>query len=218
MMNRDLDTVSSSAVKRIIAATTVFAVLCTATPAGAGGPVTSDPVIKGFEAAFDLQPSRSAKQANVICIQGQFIGTSAASALSRSRLFAGHPVPVVARFSMVDAHASGRGALEMALEFRFPDGSLQHMAMLDTPLFVPAQPATFSEMIKAVKPDPSTGEPDQSRLHDFLDSHPDAFAQWQFGAVTEPISNYANSPYFSIHTFRFIDTDGRTHFVRWRFI
>jgi catalase len=107
---------------------------------------------------------------------------------------------------------------EMALEFRLPDGSLQHMAMLNTPVFVAAQPLTFNEMIKAVKPDPTTGEPDQGRLREFLNSHPDAFAQWNFLAAAGPSPSYANSPYFSVHTFRFIAADGRTHFVRWRFI
>jgi catalase len=106
----------------------------------------------------------------------------------------------------------------MALEFRVPDGSRQHMARLNTPLLVAAQPVTFAQMVKAMKPDPGTGEPDPGRLHDFLDLHPDAFAQWTFGEVADPTSSYANSPYFSIHAYRFIDTLGRTHSVRWRFM
>ena len=106
----------------------------------------------------------------------------------------------------------------MELALRLPDGSQQHMAMLNTPTFVAADPITFSEMIRAVKPDPSTGQPDEGRLRNFLASHPDAFAASNFLTAMATADNYANSTYFSIHTFRFIDASGRTHFVRWRFI
>ena len=204
---------------RLLVAATSFAVLALATSrAFAVEPVTADRIINTFEDTFDLHPGQLASRANTVCVQGEFVGTSAASALSRSRLFGGHPITVVGRFSLVGGNASGRRAREMALEFRLPDGSLQHMAMLDTPVFVAAQPLTFNEMIKAVKPDPSTGQPDEGRLRDFLDSHPDAFAQWNFLAATDPAPSYADSAYFSMHTFRFIDADGRTHFVRWRFV
>jgi catalase len=146
---------------------------------------------------------------------GQFVGTSVASALSRSALFAQVPVPVIARFS---AARNARGAREMELEFRLSDGSLQHMAMLNTPVFGTADPVTFGEMIVAAKPDPYTGRPDLQRLRDFSAAHPDAFAQTNFVTSIDPSSSYAGSTYFSIHTFRFIDDEGRTHFVRWRFV
>ena len=204
---------------RLLAAATILALLVLATTATfAGESATTDQVINTFEDTFDVHPGHRASHANTMCVQGDFVGTSAASALSRSRLFGGPPVTVVGRFSVIGGHAGGSSARELALEFRLPDGSLQHMAMLNTPVFVAAQPLTFNEMIKAVKPDPSTGQPDEGKLRDFLDSHPDAFAHWNFLAATDPTPGYANSAYFSIHTFRFIDADGRTHFVRWRFV
>ena len=204
---------------RALRATTLFAPLLLAMmTAFAGDPLITDQIINRFEDTFDAHPGQAASHANTLCVQGGFVGTPAASALSRSGLFGGEAVPVVAQFSVIGGNAGGRGALEMALEFRLPDGGLQHMAVLNTPVFVAAQPLTFNEMIEAVKLDPRTGQPDRGRLRAFLESHPDAFAQRNFRAATDPTPNYADSAYFSIHTFRFIDTDGRTHFVRWRFI
>jgi catalase len=66
-----------------------------------------------------------------MCALGEFVGMSEAAASSRSPLFSGDAVPVVARFSLAggdpnapDAEKSPRG---MALEFRLPNRSLQHM-------------------------------------------------------------------------------------------
>jgi catalase len=106
----------------------------------------------------------------------------------------------------------------MELEFRLPGGSLQHMAMLNTPLFGTSDPATFGEMIVVAKPDPNTGLPDVRKLHEFLAAHPGAFAQSNFVTATDAPSGYASPAYFSIHTFRFIDAEGHTRFVRWRFL
>jgi catalase len=141
-----------------------------------------------------------------------------ASALSRSALFAQIPIPVVVRFSVPHGNPNSRNARQMELEFRLPGGSVQHMAMLSTPLFGTSDAVTFGEMIVAVKPNPNTGEPDLQRLQEFLAAHPDAFAQSNFVTDTDPPSSFASSAYFSIHTLRFIDAEGRTRFVRWRFL
>ena len=222
IMNPNLKTLSRFAVTCSIAvriaAAAISAALVATTAAGAGEAFTPQQVIQAFEDTFDVHPGQRRNHPDTICARGEFVSTSAASVLSRSRLFAGYPLPVVARFSVIGGDARAERARELALEFRLPDGSLQHMAMLNTPVFVPSEPLTFNEMIKAVKPAASTGEPDQERLHDFLRLHPDAFARSNFLAAADPSPGYASSPYFSIHTFRFIDAAGRTHFVRWRFL
>jgi catalase len=106
----------------------------------------------------------------------------------------------------------------MALEFHLPDGSRQHMTMLNTPVFGAANPSTFNDMILASKPDPKTGKPDPQKLHEFLASHPDALAQSNFLTSNNPPESYANSAFYSIHTFKFIDAGGGVHPVKWRFI
>jgi len=113
---------------------------------------------------------------------------------------------------------TARNARGLAIEFRLPDGSRQHMTMLNTPVFGAAQAATFNDMIIAGKPDPKTGKPDPQKLRDFLASHPDAMAQADFLSAHNPPANYFNSAFYSVHTFKFIDAKRVEHLVRWRFI
>jgi hypothetical protein len=104
---------------RALRATTLFAPLLLAMiTAFAGDPLITNQIINRFEDTFDAHPGQAASHANTLCVQGGFVGTPAASALSRSGLFGGEAVPVVAQFSVIGGNAGGRGALEMALEFR----------------------------------------------------------------------------------------------------
>ena len=48
----------------------------------------------------------------------------------------------------------------MALESRLPHGSLQHMTMINTPMFFAAVPRTFLDKMLTLTPDPTTGKPD----------------------------------------------------------
>jgi catalase len=131
-------------------------------------------------------------------------------------------VPVVARFSLAggdpkasDTEKNPRG---MALEFALPDGRLHHMTMINTPMFFAAMPRTFLDKMKALKPDPATGKPDPEALKAFQASHPDNLGQAQFWADNNPPTSNATSSYFGIHTFKFVNRDGKTTLVRFRFI
>jgi catalase len=55
-------------------------------------------------------------------------------------------------------------------------------------------------------------------LRTFFASHPDAVAQAKFLTLNNPPESYANSAYYGIHTFIFIDAAGARHAVKWRFI
>ena len=180
--------------------------------------VTPSEVINSFEETFNVHPEQGTSHATSICARGEFLGTAAASALSRSSLFAPRPVPVIAKYSVTGTDQGSRTAREMALEFHLPDGSVQDMVMLDTPKIGAADPIAFREMIAAAKPDATTGRPDPGRLLHLVAARPDAFAPSNFQTASDPPYSYANSAYYSIHTFRFINAQDRIHFVRWRFI
>jgi catalase len=184
--------------------------------------VTVDQAVTAIEGTFGVTPGERRNHTKGTCATGEFVGTSAAAAYSRSALFSGKPVPVVARFSLAggnpkapDTAKSPRG---MALEFKLPDGSLQHMTMLNTPVFGAAQPKTFLDLMIATKPDPATGKPDPEKIKTFKASHPDNLAQATFLASNNPPTSYANSAYFGIHTFKFINRADKTTLVRWRFV
>jgi len=199
-------------------------VLALTAPPGmaAEGAVTADQAVNAIEAVFGVTPGARRNHTKGTCAAGEFVGVPKAAAYSRSPLFSGRAVPVVARFSLAggnprapDTAKSPRG---MALEFNLPGGGLQHMTMLNTPLFGAAQPRTFVDLMVAMKPDPATGKPDPEKMKAFKASHPDNLAQADFLAHNNPPASYASSAYFGIHTFKFVNRDGKTTLVRWRFV
>src|SRR6267154_4427228 len=126
--------------------------------------VTAPQMIDAFEGTFGVHPGQRRNHIKGTCAVGEFVGTSDAAALSRSILFSGKTIPVIARFSLgggnpevPDAAPAPRG---MALEFHPPGGALQHITMINVPIFAAASPASFRDAILAAKPDPNTGQPD----------------------------------------------------------
>jgi catalase len=175
--------------------------------------VTAEEVVTALEGAYGVHPGERRNHTKGTCALGTFVGMAEAVVYSRSSLFSGHSVPVIARFSLAggnpeapDAEKSPRG---MALEFRLPNGGLQHMTMINTPMFFAAVPPTFLDKMRALKPDPATGKPDPETFKAFLDGHPDNRGQAEFLANNNPPKSYANSAYYGIHTFKFINRDNK---------
>lgn len=184
--------------------------------------VTADQVVFALESTFGVTPGERRNHTKGTCALGEFVGRPEAAVYSRSALFSGQPVPVIARFSLAGGNPkapdTAKTARGMALEFKLPDGSLQHMTMLNTPVFGAARPQTFLDLLVAMKPDPATGKPDPEKIKAFKASHPDNWAQAEFLSTNNPPPSYANSRYFGIHTFKFINRDHKTTLVRWRFV
>jgi catalase len=183
--------------------------------------VSAGQVQAALEKAYGVHAGQRRNHTKGTCALGEFVGAPAVGAYSRSSLFSGQPVPVVARFSLAggdprasDLEKSPRG---MALELRLPGGSLQHMTMIDTPVFFASVPRTFLDKMVALIPDPKTDKPDPASLAAFVASHPDAVAQSKLLASRNPPASYADDSYFGIHTFKLVNRGGVTTLVRWRF-
>src|SRR6185369_2515392 len=184
--------------------------------------VTAPQMIDAFEGTFGVHPGQRRNHIKGTCAAGEFVGTPDAAALSRSALFSGKAIPVVARFSLgggspevPDAAPAPRG---MALEFHLPGGALQHITMIDVPIFGATSPASFRDAILAAKPDPKTGQPDPEKLKAYAAAHPDAMALTTLASHHTPTANYYQTTFFSIHTFKFLDAKGTAHLVKWRFV
>jgi catalase len=184
--------------------------------------VTAQQVVDGFEKNFGVHQGERRNHTKGVCALGEFVGDKEAAKLSRSALFSGQAVPVVARFSVAGGNPkvpdTAKNARGMALEFRLPGDKLQHITMINTPIFGAATPQTFFDNIVATRPDPATGKPDPAKVKAFLASHPDAVAQSEFLQKNNPPVSFANSAYFGIHTFKFIDAGGKATLVRWEFV
>lgn len=62
--------------------------------------ITAPQMIDAFEGTFGVHPGQRRNHVKGTCAAGEFVGTADAAALSRSALFSGKPVPVIARFSL----------------------------------------------------------------------------------------------------------------------
>lgn len=126
--------------------------------------VTAPRVVQALEATFGVHQGERRNHIKGTCAVGEFTATAEAARYSRSTLFSGQAVPVIARFSLAggnpkapDVAQSARG---MALQFKLPKGQLHQMSMLNTPMFGAAHPGTFLDLTEAQRPDPATGKPD----------------------------------------------------------
>ncbi len=121
-------------------------------------------VVEALQGVYGSHPGFRKNHAKGTCATGSFVSLPETASYSRSELFSGATVPVVARFSIgggnPDAPDAGKGPRGMALEFQFADGNKQHMTMINTPIFFAIVPKTFLDNLLAAMPDPKTGTPD----------------------------------------------------------
>ncbi|SDY57343.1 catalase family peroxidase [Nitrosomonas halophila] len=184
--------------------------------------VTAEQVVTAMERAFGVHPGERRNHIKGTCAAGEFVGLPSARDYTRSPLFSSKPLPVVARFSLPGGNPkipdTARTPRGLALQIRLPDGSLQHMTMLNTPVFGAATPQTFLNAIVAKQPDPATGKPDPDKIKRFRANHPDSLPQTDFLASHNPPVSWSNSSYFGIHAFKFINDAHQSTLVRWRFV
>lgn len=138
--------------------------------------VSADQVVTAIEGTFGVTPGERRNHAKGTCANGEFVGSPEAAAYSKSGLFSGKSIPVIARFSLSGGNPkapdTAKSARGMALQFKLTEGGLQHMTMLNTPVFGAMQPRTFLDLMVATKPDPATGKPDPEKIKAFKASHP----------------------------------------------
>jgi catalase len=122
---------------------------------------------------------------------------------------------VTARFSngggdpnIPDYAREGRG---LAVKFYLPDGGKTDLVSLSLPCFFVRTPEDFLSFTQA-RMDP------EQLMPDWLGAHPEALTAIQAALSADPPASYATCVYNSIHSFRWIDADGGTRFVRYRWV
>ncbi|MGZ3410305.1 MAG: catalase family peroxidase [Xanthobacteraceae bacterium] len=183
---------------------------------------TASAVANALEGAYGTHRGQRRNHTKGIGALGTFVGSPEAAVYSRSGLFSGQTIDVVARFSLAggdpqasDTEKSPRG---LGLEFRLPNGALHHMTMIHTPMFFAAVPGTFLDKFVALTPDPATGKPDPEKFKAFMARHPDNAGQAKFLEQNNPPPSYANCAFYGIHTFKFLDRENNVTLVRFRFV
>jgi Catalase len=91
-------------------------------PALADEQVTPNALVTALEQVYGVHPGQRRNHTKGTCATGSFVGLPEATSYSRSALFSGATIPVVARFSLgggnPDAPDAGKGPRGMALEFK----------------------------------------------------------------------------------------------------
>src|ERR1700694_2399163 len=187
-----------------------------------GEELVATAVNDALEGAYGRHEGKRRNHTKGLGAVGYFVGAKEAAELSRSGLFAGDRIEVIARFSTAGGHPaasdSERSPRGIGLEFRLKSGALQHMTMIHTPMFFARTPSTFLDKFLALAKDVQTGKADPGKLAAFMKQHPDQAAQFHFLETNNPPASYANTAFYGIHTFRFIDHNARSTNVRWRFM
>jgi catalase len=158
---------------------------------------------------------------------GYFEAYDSAADITKASLFAkkGKRTPVFLRFSTV---AGSRGSADTPRDVRgfavkfYTDEGVWDLVGNNIPIFFIQDAIKFPDLIHAVKPEPHNEIPQAQSAHDTF---------WDFASLTPEITHmlmwvmsdraiprsFAMMEGFGIHTFRFINAQGVSHFVKFHF-
>jgi catalase len=183
------------------------------------GALTPGKFVDGFEEVNGLHPGFRRFHPKGVCVSGYFTSNGQGVALSRARVFESGQVPVLGRFSlgaglpdMPDGPDVARG---LGLQFAAADGEPWRMTMINVPVFPFRTPDAFYEQMLASKPDPQTGKPDPEKMKAFLARHPATLKALTLIKAHSAGSGFADSTFFALHAFRFVNAAGESTLVRW---
>jgi catalase len=186
------------------------------------GEQVSERLVESINAAYGVHPGHRAAHAKGVLCAATFDPTPAAAGLSRAAHFAGPRVRAHVRFSngsgdpaAPDGARDGRG---MAVKFYLPDATTTDIVAISLPAFFARTPEDLLAFNEMRRVDPATGEPDLTKVGEYLGAHPEAMPAVT-AAMTHPIpSSYAALTYHSLHAFGFVAADGAIRFARYHLV
>jgi len=155
---------------------------------------------------------------------GFFEVTEALADTTSAHLFQkkGNRVPVFVRFSTV---AGNKGSMDLARDVRgfavkfYTEEGNWDLVGNNIPVFFIQDPIKFPDLVHAVKDEPDRGFPQAQSAHDnfwdFISLMPESMhmVMWQMSDRTIPRS-FRFMQGFGVHTFRFVNAEGRSTFVK----
>jgi catalase len=186
------------------------------------GALTPERFADGFQRVDGVYSGFRLNHAKGVCVSGSFESNSRGTRLSKAVVFKAGRIPVIGRFSLsggnpyvADEPETVRG---LGLLFKLPDGEEWRTAMINTPVFVVNTPQAFFDRLVATQPDPKTGKPDPKKIAAFLASHPETVQATKIIQSHPVSSGFANSTYYGLNTFWFMDVSGTSIPVRWSMV
>lgn len=169
-------------------------------------------LLDAIHAVYGLHPEYRSLHAKGTCLTGTFTATPAGAALTRAAHMSGDAVPVTVRFSngtgtphVPDSTLDGRG---LAIKFHLPDGTTTDFVGLTLPVFFVRTPEDLLEFTRA--------RTDPEKVGPFLAAHPETVPAVTLQLSALPRASYAQTTFFGIHAFKFVDAAGNGTWVRYR--
>lgn len=170
------------------------------------------------------QLTRIIAHARGILVNGTFTPTAEAGSLSSGPHFNNSSTPVIVRFSnstgipQIPDNAGDANPRGMGIRFLLPDkdGRRQHTDIIShsTPFFPVRTGEGFLELLGAIGASSAPDAPKPSPIEVFLGKTPSAAAF--VGAPKPTPASFATEKYFGVNAFKFVSSDGKATFVRYR--
>jgi catalase len=180
---------------------------------------TPEEAVDAANALFGKHPGFRALHAKGTLLKGTITATPEAAELTRAAHMQGDPVPVTVRVSNgggdpeePDYKPDVRG---FAVKFYLPDGSKTDIVAQTAPRFPVSTPEAFIEFMHAQVRGPAMAW----RLPAFFARHPKALTVIPGSLpALKPLESYATARYYALHAYRFLDAEGGSRYVRYKFI
>jgi catalase len=181
--------------------------------------LTPAALVNLFEHIFGVHSGFRRNHAKGVCITGYFESNGQGQSLSKALVFRPGRVPIVGRFAFAGgqpyAADSRKSIRSLAILFKEPDGEEWRTGMVNIPVFVVNTAQDFGEFTMASSPQPDTGKVDTAALNAFVASHPETAAALKVIGSHPFSSGFADSPYYALNAFRFVNARGESTPVRW---
>jgi len=181
--------------------------------------LTPAALVNTFERLNGAHPGFRRNHAKGVCVTGYFESNGQGQSISKAQVFLPGRVPILGRFALAggqpNADDSPKTVRSLAILFKQPDGEEWRTGMINIPVFPVNTPQDFHEFLVLTSPDPHTGKVDSAAVGAFVAKHPETAAALKILGSHPFTSGFADSPYYGLNAFRFVNANGESTPVRW---
>ena len=181
--------------------------------------LTPAAIINTFEHVNGVHPGFRRNHAKGVSVTGFFESNGQGQSLSKAQVFRPGRVSIAGRFALAGgqpyAADTPQTVRSLAILFKQPDGEEWRTAMINIPVFLVNTPQAFTEFLVVSSPDPATGKVNSAALSAFLATHPETAAALKVIGSHPFSSGFADSPYYALNAFRFVNAKDESTPVRW---
>jgi catalase len=181
--------------------------------------LTPAAIVNTFEHLNGVHDGFRRNHAKGVAVTGYFESNGQAAALSKAQVFQAGRTPLVGRIAFAggmpfvpDAPGMVRS---LALLITTSNGEEWRTGMINIPVFPVNTPQDFHDFLIATSPDPATGKVNGAAAGAFIGAHPETQAALKILGSAPQTSKFADSPYYGLNAFQFVNAKGQSTPVRW---